>query len=272
MTAGAAPFTFSTGRPNGLVGTGSRPGTAGTLEIESADDFILGSTTSITHAAFYGLLPAGLSLSDINQVRVEIYRVFPNDSVNPPSGHVPTRANSPSDVAFEERDSATSTLSFTTAIVDPSFTVANSVLNGIFPSPNQTTHGEGPVTGEEVLFDVVLSTPLFLPADHYFFIPQVGLNSGNFLWLSAPKPTVPPFTGDLQSWIRNENLAPDWLRVGTDVIGSGTFNAAFSISGDAVPEPGTTALLAGGLLLIGLYRRTSKSRKGIRSRLEERGQ
>ena len=31
-----------------------------------------------------------------------------------------------------------------------SFTTANSVLNGIHPKPNQTTRGEGPVTGEEV--------------------------------------------------------------------------------------------------------------------------
>src|SRR6185369_11576738 len=75
--------------------------------------------------------------------------------------------------------------------------------------------------------------PISLPADHYFFRPEVLLSDGNFLWLSAPKPTAPPlFTGDLQSWIRNDALAPDWLRIGTDITGQGPFNAAFSLSGE----------------------------------------
>jgi hypothetical protein len=250
-TAAAATINFSTGAPDGLIATGSRPSGAA-IEIESADDFILSTGAFINHATFYGLLPSGSSLSDVNQVRVEIYRVFPKDSTDPPDGRVPTRANSPSDVAFDERDSAASNLSFTTSVVNPNFTAANSVLNGIFAQPSQFTGGEGAVTGQEVLFDVSLTTPFFLPADHYFFVPQVGLSGGDFLWLSAPKPTSPPFASDLQSWIRNEDLAPDWLRIGTDITAQGPFNAAFSISGDAVPEPGTTALLAVGLLLVGL--------------------
>ncbi len=252
----ADSFSFSTGSPDGLIATGSRPPGTGILEIESADDFILSNPTSINHATFYGLLPTGSTVSDISQVRAEIYRVFPKDSANPPSGNVPTRNNSPSDVAFAERDSALSELTFTASVVNNSFTAANSVLNGIFPKPGQTTGGEGAVTGTEVLVDVSLTDPFSLPADHYFFIPQVGLSSGNFLWLSAPKPTVPPFTGDLQSWIRNENLAPDWLRVGADVVGgTTTFNAAFSVSGNTVPEPGSLSLLGGGLLVAGLVRR-----------------
>jgi hypothetical protein len=39
--------------------------------------------------------------------------------------------------------------------------------------------------------------------------------------LTAPKPIVSPgtpFTLDLQSWIRNSNLNPDWLRIGTEQI------------------------------------------------------
>jgi hypothetical protein len=38
----------------------------------------------------------------------------------------------------------------------------------------------------------------------------------------------------LQEWIRNEALQPDWLRVGTDIVGGATpptFDAAFSLSG-----------------------------------------
>jgi len=236
--AAGAAFLFSTGDPDGRIATGARPSTTGKIEIESADDFILGQTTSINHATFTGLLPAGVSLSDIGNVHLEIYRVFPKDSQNPPSGNVPTRVNSPSDVAFQEREVASSNLSFVASILNGSFSAANSVLNGINKIPNQTTGGEGPVTGQEVLFDVSLLTPFFLPADHYFFIPQVELSSGDFLWLSAAKPITGgtgAFDPDLQSWIRNEDLAPDWLRIGTDIVGAAaggaapTFNAAFSL-------------------------------------------
>jgi hypothetical protein len=48
--------------------------------------------------------------------------------------------------------------------------------------------------------------------------------------------------GDLQAWIRNSNLNPDWLRIGTDIIGGATpptFNMAFSLKGDTVPRAGT---------------------------------
>lgn len=95
------------------------------------------------------------------------------------------------------------------------------------------------MTGQEVLFNVTFTAPFLLPADHYFFIPQVALPPGaNFLWLSAPKPIVPPgtpFLPDLQSWIRNANLDPDWLRIGTDIVGGNpapTFNGTFSLAGD----------------------------------------
>jgi len=74
------------------------------------------------------------------------------------------------------------------------------------------------------------------------------VTGGDFLYMSAPRPIVSPgtpFTGDLQAWIRNSRLAPDWLRIGTDVIGATppavapTFNMTFSISGETVPDLGT---------------------------------
>jgi len=238
---GVPVFQFSTGDPDGSMATASRPDGNGQIETESADDFVLAAQTTINHATVTGLIPSSASLSDVGQVVVEIYRVFPLDSTVPPSGNVPTRVNSPSDVAFDSRDSAAATLSFTVSTLNATFTAANSVLNGINPIPGQTTGGEGPVTGQEVLVDVTFTPALLLPPGHYFFVPQVLLANANenFYFLSAPKPIVPPgtpFAPDLQSWIRNANLAPDWLRVGTDIVGGATpptFNAAFSLDGVA---------------------------------------
>ena len=54
--------------------------------------------------------------------------------------------------------------------------------------------------------------------------------------------------------MRNDNLSPDWLRIGTDITHQGPFNASFSLSGEAVPEPASLALLGigfGGLLIVG---------------------
>ena len=260
--AGATPFFFSTGNPDGLMASASRPDSGGQFEIESADDFVLSSATSLTNATFTGLIPSGSSVQD---VVVEIYRVFPNDSdVGRTSGpplfsttQVPTRVNSPSDVAFVSFDSAAGDLNFTTNELSNSFTANNSVQpGGIVPKPNQTTLGNGPVTGTEVQFDVAFTVPFLLPADHYFFVPQVELDSGDFLWLSAPRPIVAPGTPfpagftDLQSWTRDANLDPDWLRIGTDIVGGTTFNAAFSVTGQ-IPEPSTLVVALTGLALLG---------------------
>jgi hypothetical protein len=248
------PFSFSTGNVDGRMAMASRPDRPGSSEIEAADDFVLTRRTRITSASFIGLVPLG-GLPDVSILNVEIYRVFPFDSQNPPSGRVPTRVNSPSDVAFASRESGTN-LTFTTTVLNPRYTVANSVLNGINPLPGVTTGGEGPVTGQQVLFTVNFSEAFDLEADHYFFIPQVGLADGQFYWLSSVRPIVPPgsvFSPDLQAWIRNSELDPDWLRVGTDIVGgtpATTFNGQFTLQGEVVPEPASVVLTASGLLML----------------------
>src|SRR5262249_19925593 len=138
---------------------------------------------------------------------------------------------------------------------------------GIHTAPPFATNGEGPVTGTEFLFDAVLSTPMFLPADHYFFVPQISVTGGDFYWISASRPIAPPGTPispDLQAWIRNGNLEPDWLRIGTDIIGGATpptFNMAFEIDTDttALPEPGALLLVGTGLGFVARRLRRNRS-------------
>jgi len=94
--------------PNNLMATAVRPDTA-PFEIEAGDDFFLGAAARVNSASFDGLLVpgAGGATPSISQVVIEIYRVFPADSdVGRTSGaptfstpQVPTRVNSPSDVA-----------------------------------------------------------------------------------------------------------------------------------------------------------------------------
>jgi VPDSG-CTERM motif len=260
-----AQIIYNNDFPTDQIASATRPESGNQFEIETADDFLLPTGGHITGATFTGLAPQGFDVSNIGNVVVEIYRVFPNDSdVNRTSGppnfgtpNVPTRVNSPSDVAFDSRESGTG-LTFTASVVNPTFTVNNSVQpGGIHPQPNQTTGGDGSFTGEEIHFAIDFTSPFNLPSDHYFFVPQVELTGtdGTFLWLSATRPLVPPssvFAPDLQAWTRDSTIEPDWLRIGTDIVGGNpapTFNASFSISG-TVPDSGSTLFLLSSAVAI----------------------
>jgi hypothetical protein len=234
-TAVADPFLFTTGNPDGRMATATRPQSDDKIEIESADDFVLSSHTVLYGAVFTGLLPAGVR--DIGIVKVEIYRVFPNDSDTNRTPNVPTRTNSPADVEFAEASRTTEdgSLAYISNVLQYQFPVGNSVIKGIYPSPGQNTGGDGPVSGDLTQIVVLFVHPIDLPADHYFFVPQVEVtgDQGDFLWASAAHPQ---FTGDLQMWIRNSDLDPDWLRVGADIVGGTTFNGSFSLIGETLPN------------------------------------
>jgi hypothetical protein len=256
--ASAANIYFNL-TPNNMMATATRPN-VGAFEIEAADDFVTPHAL-ITNATFDGLIVPGTSgTPTISDVVVEIYRVFPADSDTARTPNVPTRVNSPSDVAFDSRDSAAGELTFSSSVLSSTFTALNSIQpGGIHPGMTPATGGNGPLTGTEVQVNVTLNIPIDLPADHYFFVPQVALtNGGTFYWLSASRPIsgpgTTPITPDLQEWTRDQFLDPDWLRVGTDIVGPPTspmFNAAFSLDGTVVPEPSTILPGAGGLLLLG---------------------
>jgi hypothetical protein len=187
----------------------------------------------------------GASPASITNIEVELYHVFPADS-GPASGKVPTRQNSPADVEIgtATRDGSAGTLAFNNRLVNSSFMVTSTVVNQLQPK----TGGEGSATGEEVQIAITFTPPIILPAppsplNHYFFRPEAQVTGGNFLYLSAPRPLNPPlFAGDLQAWIRNTSLKPDWLRIGTDIIDDSpapTFNMTFSLAGNTVPNAGT---------------------------------
>jgi hypothetical protein len=238
-------FSFTTGNPDGLMGAASRRASPGKLETETADDFTLDQTTVISQATIVGLVPPGTQPQDIKEVEVEVYHIFPLDSANPPSGKVPARANSPSDVEIDTATRAgnSGTLTFSTNVLNSNFNVGNTVVNNLTVA-TAPPGGEGSTAGEEVEITITFTSPIILPAGHYFFRPEVLLTSGDFLYLSAPK--VIPAPKDLQAWIRNSNLAPDWLRIGTDIVGGGaaapTFNMTFSLTGETVPGAGTPAV------------------------------
>ncbi|HET7107456.1 MAG TPA: hypothetical protein VFI38_11650 [Candidatus Acidoferrum sp.] len=243
-------FTVNTGNTDAKLGALSRRPSVGKIETETADDFDLKQTTVISGATITGLISPATPLANIANVEVEMYHVFPLDSANPNplGGNVPTRFNSPSDVEIDSatRDAIKGNLRFSVRLLNANTSVAKSVLNGINKKPNSTTHGDGPQTGEEVEIAITFINPIVLPAGHYFFRPEVLVTGGDFFFMSAPKPIVAPGTaiaGDLQAWIRNSNLSPDWLRIGADIINDTVpppaFNMTFSLTGNSLIGAGT---------------------------------
>src|SRR5262249_10178794 len=239
----AAPFFFSTGSANNLLGALSRRPSPGSVETETRDDFVLLDTTVISSATITGLIPTGPPTENIRDVEVEVYHVFPADSDQKRLINVPSRGNSPSDkeIDIATRARTAGTLEISPRVLNTSFTANKTVVNGI----SVKAPAEGSFTGEEVEITITFTSPIVLPSGHYFFRPEVLLSSGNLVYLAGTRPIVMPGgVTDFQAWIRNSNpnLFPDWLRIGTDIIDGDTpprFNMSFSLTGDTVPDAGT---------------------------------
>ena len=233
------------------------------FENETADDFVLAKTSQITSGSFTGLIPKGVS---IDRVGIEIYGRVTSE---PLLKAVPTRVNSPTDEGLPGTIRETGAgLTYSSSLLNNGVGVANSVVADIFPgntSADTITGGEGGASGQEVRFNFSVNpnNPLTLGPGHYFFVPTVDLSDGDFLWLSAGRPIgdfgSTPISPDLQAWTRDGFLAPDWLRVGTDIIGPeqdpATYNAAFRLVGQVVPEPSAIAMLVAGLIAVGAWSR-----------------
>src|SRR5438105_621588 len=126
-----ADIIYNNLTPNNLMAIATRPESNGNFEIEAGDDFVVSQQTAITSATFVGLIVPGPSgTPSVSDVVAEMYRVFPLDSDPNRTPHVPTRVNSPSDVAFASRSSSSGELSSAISVLSTSFTALNSVQPG----------------------------------------------------------------------------------------------------------------------------------------------
>ena len=121
--------------------------------------------------------------------------MFPVALTDPPDGRMIERTNWLSDNNFVVAHGRFGQLRLTTMVLD--FELHRGQLgHQRHQSDLQPVHRRRrPVTGVEVQFNVTFRTPFVLGPDHVFFRPEVERGSaGNFLWLSAPKPLLPPRT------------------------------------------------------------------------------
>jgi hypothetical protein len=87
---------------------------------------------------------------------------------------------SPSDVeiGIATRAGNSGTLTFSANVLNSNFGVANTVVNNLKVA-TAPPGGEGSTAGEEVEITITFTSPIILPAGHYFFRPEVLLTSGD---------------------------------------------------------------------------------------------
>ena len=112
------------------------------------------------------------------------------------------------------RGSGDGSLSYATSIVNPNFTVANSIVNGINPVPLQTTNGEGPVRGQEAL--IPLRSSFSLPPDYYFVVSASPADQ-RYVPLAVRSGTG-ALHGGFPGLDSQRQSGSNWLRAGTDIV------------------------------------------------------
>ena len=272
---GGTPFSFSTGNPDGKMATATRPDTGAPFEIESADDFVLTHSTSITSATFTGLLPDEAPLSDVGEVVVEIYRVFPKDSdAGPADRHFSTRKCRRGSIRLPMSHSLTATqrsgLTFTPRRGErPSPRPTPCSRAASIPSTHihrrqRSRHRRGSAVRRNVHHPV-------RPPRRPLFLRAPGAALGRRLSCGCRRRSRSARTA------RRSRPGSPTCRAGPAMTGHrarlaarrhghrptrAPFNAAFSLTGTVVPEPSTWAMMLLGFAGLGFagYRQARKAR------------
>lgn len=221
------------------------------IPTETADDFtVTGDGFKVTDVSFLGLFSD--KDAKIDNIDLAFYQVFPgsSDLTRTP---VTVRTNGPEDTEFTAFGTADNQLTFKTKDLGK-FTVDKTIVGG--SGANTPGLGSGvvdkSVTGYLRQIDVQLVTPLTLAPQAVFLVAAVDPSTGDYFAVAGDRPPnypnpLPEGVVDRQAWFRTdapfENaLEPDWVRI-SDVINqeNGTanpsFNTAFAVSGEPVPEP-----------------------------------
>ena len=204
------------------MATATRPDDGGAFEIELADDFVLTNTTPITSATFTGLLPAGATaVRRSSSKSTGCFRRISDvgRTSGPPTfstPQVPTRVNSPSDVAFDSRDFEASGLTFSTTVVDHQFhrsstrcsPAASIPYRAISTGGNGAGHGRGgPVRRDLHHALPPPRRPLFLRAPGPAGQTAISFGCRRRNRSCPPGTPFPPGFTDLQSWTRDAAIA-----------------------------------------------------------------
>jgi hypothetical protein len=109
--------------------------------------------------------------------------------------------------------------------------------------PLNVTHGEEQATGDEVEISITFTSDRSSRGSALSsYLESLWPAAILYLWLDPSCRPAYTIAGDLQAWIRSSDLAPDWLRIGTDIVAdpaTPTFNMTFSLTGAAIPNAGT---------------------------------
>lgn len=229
---------------------------------EAADDFIIdparfGDGFAVRDVTFQGLFSD--PTATIASVDVAFYQEFAS---NTSPGTAPfTRVNGPADQEFASYNFGAG--QFDATSLNSAFTVNQTILPG---SATQFGSVGGAVTGDLRQIHVSLPIELILGptnpptaanhVNHYWMAVTVNPTVGDYYWVAGARPPIepaPPLV-DRQTWLTTSAFDPNWRRV-SDILNNsnGTttpaFNASFKITGRAVPEPGSIALLGIGLVV-----------------------